>query len=524
MQKEAPMPRSRLIQLTPLLLVLIISLSCKQPVQPLDIPTTSYSTATPIATLQSISNPTQTTFMPMIRNPDDVTIVTPTPDAERDLPEFRTQDEQYTVQAGDSLGNIAANYGITVQMLINTNQIINPDLLEVGRELFIPAPIPGENGSGFKIIPDSELVYGPYAQGFDVKAFVSLFDSYLGKYSENVEGQTFSGPEIVQLVAQDYSVNPRILLAILEYQSGWVTKANPDQIAREFPMGNKDSWRVGLYAQLCWAADTLNRGYYLWKVNSTGGWLMSDGEIIPIDSTINAGTAAVQELFSQLYTRPGWDLAVSEAGVFTTFSNFFGYPFDYDFSPLIPADLEQPEMQLPFEPGVNWAFTGGPHGGWGDGSAWAALDFAPGRNGLGCVQSDDWVVAVADGMIVRADMGRVLQDLNGDGNEGTGWTVLYMHIEGRDRVEAGTYVKAGDRIGHPSCVGGYSTGTHFHLARRYNGEWIPADQPQTAHGIPFNLEGWISSGDGILYNGYLTRDGETIGAWEGFSPANTIHR
>ena len=133
-------------------------------------------------------------------------------------------------------------------------------------------------------------------------------------------------------------------------------------------------------------------------------------------------------------------------------------------------------MQLPLEPNVDWAFTGGPHGGWGSGSAWAALDFAPGRQGLGCVQSDDWVVAVADGLISRADSGRVIQDLDNDGNEGTGWTVLYMHIEGRDRVEPGTYLKAGERIGHPSCTGGYSTGTHFHLARRYNGEWIPADQ------------------------------------------------
>jgi hypothetical protein len=85
-------------------------------------------------------------------------------------------------------------------------------------------------------------------------------------------------------------------------------------------------------------------------------------------------------------------------------------------------------------------------------------------------------------------------------------------------------VKAGDRIGHPSCTGGYSTGTHFHLARRYNGEWIPADQTQSDTGLPFNLSGWISSGDGKEYDGYLTRNGESVEAWEGFFPENTIHR
>ncbi len=518
------MPRPRLIQITLLLLVLAVTLSCRKEVVSLSVPTAGNSTNTAQVIATSEADPTLATYLPVIRHPNDPTIVTPTPDATKDLPAFRTEDEQYFVQPGDSVGGIATEYEITTQMLIAANHIVNPDLLEIGQELTIPAPVPGGTGSAFKIIPDSELVYGPYAQSFNIKEFVNKYDSYLSRYSEIVEGQLFTGAEIIQFVARDYSVNPRLLLAVLEYQSGWVTKANPPEDTTIFPIGNKDSWRTGLYLQLCWAADNLNRGFYLWKVNGIGGWLLNTGEIIPIDSSINAGTAGVQQLFSLLYDRSGWDTAISSKGLFATFSNFFGHPFDYDYSPLIPDDLTQPELQLPFEDGVYWAFTGGPHGGWGSGSAWAALDFAPGREGLGCVQSDDWVVAAADGMIVRADMGRVVQDLNGDGNEGTGWTILYMHIEGRDRVEPGTYVKAGDRIGHPSCTGGFSTGTHFHLARRYNGEWIPADQTQPGFGIPFNLDGWVSSGYGVEYDGYLERDDQTIAAYSGFAPANTISR
>ena len=518
------MPRTRFIKYAIFLLVLITTLSCRQSIQPLSIPTIVYNSTTPRATQLVTPEPTSAVYIPVARNPDDVTIESPTPDVVRDLPGIPTEDDQYNVQVGDSLGSIATRYNITVQMLLEANKIANPDLLEVGQELEIPAPMPGEAGAGFKIIPDSELVYGPYAQNFDVKEFVSRFDSYLSRYSEEVEGQTLSGAEIVQLVAQDYSVNPRLLLAVLEYQSGWVSKANPNQDKRDFPIGIRDVYRKGLYMQLAWAANSLNRGYYLWRVDGIGGWLLSNGEIIPVDPSINAGTAGVQQLFALLDDRANWDYAVSPDGLFTTFSDFFGHPFDYGFEPLIPDNLEQPAMQLPFETDVDWAFTGGPHGGWGDGSAWAALDFAPGAQGLGCVQSDLWVVAVADGLVIRADQGRVIQDLNGDGNEGTGWIVLYMHIEGRDRVEAGTYVKAGERIGHPSCEGGYSTGTHFHLARRYNGEWIPADQAQTGFGLPFNLDGWVSSGNGIEYDGFLERDGESIEAWEGFYPENTIHR
>jgi LasA protease len=518
------MPRIRLIKIKLLLLVFVIMIACRQPVQPLAVPTIIYNPITPEVVQPTEPEPTKVSLLPMVRKPGDATIMSPTPDDTRELPETRTEEDNYIVQVGDSLGNIAARYNITVQMLIDANQITNPNYLEVGQELIIPAPILGESGFDFKIVPDSEMVYGPYAQSFDVKEFTSRYDSYLNHYSELVEGQTLSGPEIVQMVAQDYSVNPRLLLAVLEYQSGWVTKANPSQDRREYPIGIIDSWRSGLYFQLAWAADNLNRGYYLWRVNGIAEWLLNSGESIPIDPSINAGTAGVQQLFALLDDRKGWDKAVSEEGLFTTFSNLFGHPFDYGFEPLIPVNLEQPDMQLPFEPGVDWAFTGGPHGGWGEGSAWAALDFAPGVNGLGCGQSNLWVVAVADGMIVRADQGRVIEDLDGDGNEGTGWVVLYMHIEGRDRIQAGEVIKAGDRIGHPSCVGGYSTGTHVHLARRYNGEWIPADQTTGESGLPFNLEGWISNGDGIEYNGFLERDGETIQAWEGFYPGNAIHR
>ena len=113
----------------------------------------------------------------------------------------------------------------------------------------------------------------------------------------------------------------------------------------------------------------------LWRVNGVGTWVLGDGSVVPIDPTINAGTAGVQSMFAPLYDRPGWEAAVSEGGLFATYNNLFGYPFDLAIEPLLPTGLHQPEMQLPFEEDVEWSFTGGPHGGWGDGSAWAALDF-----------------------------------------------------------------------------------------------------------------------------------------------------
>jgi murein DD-endopeptidase MepM/ murein hydrolase activator NlpD len=247
--------------------------------------------------------------------------------------------------------------------------------------------------------------------------------------------------------------------------------------------------------------------------------MLSDSSIIEVDPTINAGTAGVLNLMRYLTTSADWSWVVSETGIFYTYYELFGYPFDFAYEPMIPEDLTQPDLRLPFEDGAVWSYTGGPHGGWNTGSAWAALDFAPPGEALGCVPSEAWVVAVAPGEIVYADHGAVIQDLDVDGVWQSGWSILYMHIDTPDRVEVGTYLEAGERVGHPSCEGGFSTGTHLHIARRYNGEWIAADGD-----LPFVMDGWESVGYGVEYNGYLKKGEQVLEAWNGRSPRNAIQR
>jgi LasA protease len=445
--------------------------------------------------------------------------ITPTPDLPHSIPTPRDFLDQYTVQPGDTLGSIASIYGITLEALMQANGLDESSMLMVGTVLTIPpVEVDPNPGSSFKLIPDSELVYGPASVQFDLEPFVDERGGYLAKYSQDVDGENLTGTQIIELVSENYSVNPRLLLALLEFRSGWVTNPTPQNV--DYPLGFYDSYYAGLYRQLAWTANNLNRGYYLWRVNALSTLPLSDSTYVPLDPTINAGTAAVQYFLSQFNNRPFWDNDVGQLGLFETYTKLFGNPFDFDIPFLIPADLSQPPMQLPFEPGEIWSYTGGPHGGWDSGSAWSALDFAPPGEALGCVSSDAWVVAVASGWIVRAENGAVIQDLDNDGYEQTGWNVLYMHVETRDRVQPNSYVYAGDKLGHPSCEGGVSNGTHLHIARKYNGEWIPADG-----NIPFNMDGWISSGNGVEYDGYLTRGDVVYEALEGrFEGLNQISR
>lgn len=372
-------------------------------------------------------------------------------------------------------------------------------------------------GPAFKIIPDSELVNSPGSIGFDVYAFVQSKDGYLNDYREDVDGIWLSGTDIVFRVSRDYSVNPRILLALVEHQSGWVTAKKVE--VTEFPLGLVDESRTGLYRQLHWAADTLNRGYYLHRVNALDQIILLDGQVINLSPSLNAGSAALQYYFAQLNNYHDWELAVSPLGIYATCVRLFNDPFSYSLDPVVPQNLHQPPLQLPFARGEIWNFTSGPHSAWGLGAAWAALDFAPPGNRFGCYQSQDWVLASADGLIVRSEDGIVVEDLDGDGYEQSGWTILYLHIATRDRIYYGFNASAGDRIGHPSCEGGPSIGTHLHIARRYNGEWISADQ-----GIPFNLDGWISQGAGKEYDGTLTRNGVIVEAYAYFTIQNQIAR
>ena len=449
----------------------------------------------------------------------ELTQSTPTPNAPIILPTLRSESLRYTVRSGDTLKKLAQQYQVTVDQLVVANDIENPNLISVGQVIVIPPPSFENATSAFKIIPDSELISSPSNAAFNVSQFIASQGGYLATYTEVVDEVNYSGPEIVARVALEYSVNPRLLLALLEYQSGWVSNNSPSEETLAYPMGFYAPLYSGLYKQLGWASNLLNEGYYLWKIDAISVWTLSDGNLVGVEPTINPGTAGVINLLSHLYSKSDWEVALSENGLFRTYGQFFGYPFDYSFESIIPDNLVQPNLQLPFEEGDEWSFTGGPHGGWNTGSGWAAIDFAPPGEALGCFPSSAWVVASAPGEIVYSDHGAVIQDLDGDGIWQTGWSILYMHIASWERIEVGTTLVSGDRIGHPSCEGGFSTGTHLHIARRYNGEWVAADAE-----IPLVLDGWVSVGYGVEYDGYLVKGDMTLEAWNGRSPLNAIKR
>ena len=426
---------------------------------------------------------------------------TPTADPPRAIVPPGQTALRVQVQLGDDLGLIAQRWGVGVGDLMSVNGLTDLEaVLYPGQWLLVPQAVTAQ-GPSEKILPDSELVFGPASGGFDAAAFVEARGGYLATYSETVEGVERSGADLLELAAGRYSVNPRLLLALLEYQSGWVTRAEAPEGSLTYPLGRAQGGTEGLFRQFEWAANTLNANFYGWRDGSLTMVILGDGERAGLYPGLNPGTAAVQAFFAHVYSGEAWRGAAGPRGLAATYRRLFGDPFASPADPLLPERLIQPEMQLPWAIGETWFYSAGPHGGWGLGSAWAALDFLPPGAETGCYITPFWARAVASGVIVRSEYGLAVLDLDGDGNEGTGWTVLYLHLADDGRAPPGAVLSAGDPVGRPSCEGGNSSGTHVHLARRYNGAWISPDD------APFRLGRWearpaegAQAGAGWLWN------------------------
>ncbi len=427
----------------------------------------------------------------------------------------------YLVMPGDTLPAVAKRFGIEPNQIISAEGIPDNGLLSPGQMLIIPNQL-GETRYAEILLPDGEVVNSPTAQGFNIEEFISAAGGYLNAHREQVKGSWLTGADIVAKVSLENSINPRLLLALLELRSGWVYGDLADSEQIDYPIGFYVPDYQGLYYELVLTATHLGVGYYGWRSGDKTSLTFQDGSFLRLSPGLNPGTVALQTVLSKISSPEEWRTTLyGEDGFIQLYSAMYGDPWSTaaQFPTIFPADLAQPEMLLPFSPGERWGFTGGPHRSWNAGSPRGALDFSPATGEPACTTSRAWVTASAPGVITRASDNVVAIDLDGDGHEQTGWVLVHLHIVPPDDIRIGRSVPADTPIGHPSCERGNSTGTHVHLARKYNGEWIPAGGP-----IPFNLSGWEIQMGERNYQGTLQKGDRTISANPGGPSSSLIIR
>ena len=451
---------------------------------------------------------------------------------------------RYTVQSGDTIQAVASRFCVEAEKIKSPYPIAVDGLLAPGQLLLIPTSgepaQPGQvlvNVSG--LMPDSEIVYSPSAVDFDINQYLADTGGYLSTYREYLGSTGWtSAADIISRIALENSINPRLLLAILEHECGCVLGKQQGRLHEGYVLGVEYYQHRGLYRQLGWAINEISKGYYGWRTGAVTEIPLPDGIIVHPSPDSNPGSVALLYYFASLAAQKAlqkipvmqrpmmdsiqvettWQNAISpDNGFADLYKRMFGDPREraMNVEPLFPEGIQQLRLDLPFEPGYVWSYTSGPHKAWQTEGANAALDFAPSSKHSGCVPSKAWVTAAADGPVVRTGDGYVIQDLDGidslgdkipsDNLEQTGWALLYMHIQTEEKVPEETYLKAGDPIGHPSCEGGPATGTHLHIARKFNGEWVAADGP-----LPFVMSGWRAHAGDEPYQGTLTKDDQTV--------------
>jgi murein DD-endopeptidase MepM/ murein hydrolase activator NlpD len=419
----------------------------------------------------------------------------------------------YYAQSGDWLPAVAVRFGVDVKDIASPKDLPERELLDPGTLLIVPDTL--DRSIPFtpavQLIPDNELIFSSSALDFDTADYVKQAGGYLSTYREYLKSTGWmSGAGEIERLAYENSVNPRLLLAILDYEAHWVRGRPENDFRIDYPLAQEDFRYKGMFMQLVWGITQLSTGYYDWRAGKLTELTFQDGNKLRIDPTLNAGTVGLMYYFARNHTLNEWLRIMDQTSGFLPFyQSMLGDPWSRaDISgPIFPPGISQPEMALPFEVHSAWAFTGGPHAAWEHDGPLAALDFAPPSAETGCLSNDKWIVSSAPGLVVRSGNGVVVVDMDGDGSEQTGWNLLYLHVAAKSRVAKGEWVEKDDHIGHPSCEGGTSTGTHLHFARKYNGEWVIADGP-----LPFVLSGWTVYAGEKPYQGKMVKGDKVITA------------
>ena len=500
-----------------MLLMLLLSLllaGCNFP-RPLD-----RTHAQRLTEIAGILNPPRTGQTPVLPT------ITPGPPPAMERPGAPINVENgfllYTSQQGDTLPALALRFDVPPEAIQAAIALPPQGLLPPGTSLLIPDLVEAPLAPDGPFIPDSEVTYGPTVGDFNTIEFALSAGGFLSIYTEGGLTRVMTGPEIVQRVAVETSTNPRLLLALLEFRSGWVFSFPEGAATERYPIGFGAGEETGLYKELMITARILAQGFYGWRDGSrleTSPYGGSSGRLAP---GLNAGSAALIQLFTTLYPESAWeDALLGESSFLNFYEGMFGDPWERSLAvePYLLAGTSQPELSLPFALREDWSLTGGPHITWQTGTPWGAIDFAPITGEERCAVSFRWALAAAPGLVVRSERGVVALDLDGDGDEGTGWVLIYLHMATKGRASLGSWLEQDDRVGHPSCEGGRASGTHLHFARKFNGEWVNAGDP-----LPLVLSGWEAVAGAVQYGGFLQKGEEMIAASPTGSRGATIIR
>ncbi|MFQ5921540.1 MAG: dockerin type I domain-containing protein [Anaerolineales bacterium] len=346
------------------------------------------------------------------------------------------------------------------------------------------------------LVSDGQFVWGPNVGEFDIGSFLAGMGSPLAAYAPDIE-----------LWASYSSVNPKLLIAILELQHGWVYGISHTL--------SEDEIRSTIEDTSMELATTFYEHLFTWGARRPAftpfpsfgpSVMLQDGSAAELDPSQSSGTVALVAAMAADIAPAGYESKF--AGVTRDFRTIFGAMFPesdpLDTSNEIATQAVPPDslFQLPFPLGAEWVGSG-PHS-WNGGSwppPFSSIDFFTG-GGSCSAPPNQYAVAAAYGAVNRPDGYTCWLEID----HGGGWVTSYYHLQNLySGAPIGRNSKVGT-IGCETCAGGFATGPHLHFSLKYNGAYASLE------GAKFS--GWIVHEGSVPYNsGSFERDGTDLPAY-----------
>jgi LasA protease len=327
----------------------------------------------------------------------------------------------------------------------------------------------------FPILSDGQFVYGPNVKGFDLKQYLTEKAPHLLPYYSEIDYYT-SAP----------SVNPRVLLALIEQRSGVITGKESTASPMNINSGSFAQDLATITSKLTDGFYVILRAYYeIPEAQRTPLELtLKDGTSVTLSSKVNAATYALLSAFQQ-YEDQSQILRLAgttEGSFYYTYKQLFPESDPLDQSNIILTDNPPSAdlLQFPFPIGEDWYFNGvHDWDGQDPASDMSSMDFSTSSSfpNWGSDTSNSWAVAAHPGVVTAVSTGNGMTcGLTID--HGDGWSTYYYHLE---NVQKGVNdpVKRNEKIGNlantfaeATCAGGSASGSHVHFTLKYNGALI----------------------------------------------------
>jgi LasA protease len=351
------------------------------------------------------------------------------------------------------------------------------------------------------LIADGQFVWGPNLGDFKVTAFLESIDSPFLPYGQEVEA-----------AAAITSINPQILLTVLEMRYGYLSAGAQEEPAMVQERIERAAYDLAIpfYQHMyTWGARRFKRPY---QAKAPPTIALGAGQQISVQTQVSSASYALAAALGKGQDLIQWQALLNPqngGGFSQTFGRYFPQADLLDTSNSLEPDAPPPDdfFQLPFPLGAEWQFNG-PHSWCGGDSCYqeppdrSSMDFST-TWPKGEPYPAHYSVAASGGR------GNVRTPYSGrppcwvEVDHGGGWKTSYYHLRNvpapGDQGPMVRNQRVGS-IGEETCNGGFASGAHVHFTLWYNGAYYDLD------GI--KLSGWtVHSGPSPYNSGYLERDG-----------------